>query len=284
MSRTGQTDNDQEPDRGRTFGESQQSKVERRRRATAAVIHDTILSEGEEELERPVSSLFWSAVAAGLAMGFSLAVEGLLWSGLPDTGWRPLVANLGYTVGFLIVVLGRQQLFTETTLTVVLPVLHRKTWSTLKLMLRLWGGVLVANVIGTLVYAAVAAHTEAFSPEARQAFGEIGRHAAEPGFWVTLLRAIVAGWLIALMVWLLPEAGAASPFVIVVITYVVGLAGLAHVIAGSTEVSYAAFIGIVSWSEFAFGFFVPALLGNIIGGVTLVAVLNHGQVQAGQED
>jgi len=177
------------------------------------------------------------------------------------------------------VVLGRQQLFTENTLTVILPVLHRKSWTSLKLMLRLWGVVLVANVIGTLLYAAVAAHTETFLHEARQAFGEIGQHAAEPGFWVTLLRAIVAGLLIALMVWLLPEAGAASPFVMVAITYVVGLAELAHVIAGSTEVSYAAFTGLVTWSEFAFAFFVPALLGNIIGGVALVAVLNHGQVQ-----
>lgn len=126
MPRTSQADSDQRPDCGKTSGESQRSKVERRHRATAAVIHDTILSEGKEELERPVSSLFWSGLAAGLAMGFSLAVESLLRSGLPDTAWRPLVANLGYTVGFLIVVLGRQQLFTETTLTVVLPVLHRK--------------------------------------------------------------------------------------------------------------------------------------------------------------
>lgn len=78
-------------------------------------------------------------------------------------------------------VLGRQQLFTENTLTIVLPVLHRKTWTTSKLMLRLWGVVLVDNIIGTLPYAVVATHTETFSPEARQAFGEIGRHAAEPG-------------------------------------------------------------------------------------------------------
>lgn len=261
--------------------EAHQSKVEQRRRATAVVIHDTILAEGEEELQRPGGSLFWSGLAAGLAMGFSLVVEGLLQSGLPDTGWRPVVANLGYTIGFLIVVLGRQQLFTENTLTVVLPVLHRKTWPVMLRMLRLWGVVLVANLLGTLLFAAVAAHTEAFSPQARAAFGEIGRHAAEPGFWVTLLRAVLAGWLIALMVWLLPEAGAASPFIIVAITYVVALADLAHVIAGSTEVSYAAYAGLVGWGEFVFGFLVPALLGNIIGGVTLVAVLNHAQAQGG---
>lgn len=262
-------------------GETDQAKVEERRRGTAAVIHDTIKAEGEEELSRPVASLFWSGMAAGLAMGFSLAVEALLRAHLPEAEWSPLMSNLGYTVGFLIVVLGRQQLFTEDTLTVVLPVLEQRTRDRFGRMLRLWGVVLVANVIGTLLYAAVAAHTEAFSPEARQAMAEIGQHAAEPTFWVTLLRAVVAGWLIALMVWLLPEAGPASPFIIVAITYIVALGDLAHVIAGSTEVGYAAFAGLVSWSEYALGFLLPALLGNIIGGTTLVAVLNHAQVRGG---
>ena len=259
--------------------EKDQVKLEERRRASAGVIHDTIRSEGEEELRRPVNSLFWSGMAAGLSMGFSLVVEGLLHAGLPDADWRPLVANLGYTVGFLIVVLGRQQLFTENTLTVVLPVLHQRTVGVLMLMLRLWGVVLAANIVGTLLFAAVAAYTDVFTPEVRKAFGEIGQHAAEGGFWTTLLRAITAGWLIALMVWLLPEAGSASVFVIVIITYVVGLAGLAHVIAGSTEVAYAAFAGLVSWREYSLGFVLPTLLGNVAGGVTLVAVLNHAQVR-----
>lgn len=88
---TEEADPTREPDPA----ESQRSKIERRRRATASVIHDTILVEGAEELERPVNSLFWSGLAAGLAMGFSLVVEGLLQSGLLDASWRPLVANLG---------------------------------------------------------------------------------------------------------------------------------------------------------------------------------------------
>ena len=262
-------------------GARHEEEVEARRRGTARVIHDTILAEGEEELERPVRSLLWSGLAAGLAMGFSLAVEGMLLAHLPKAGWTPLVSNLGYTVGFLIVVLGRQQLFTENTLTVVLPVLNEKSWTALGRMLRLWGVVLAANVAGTLIYAAIAAGTELFSAEARQAMGEIGRHAAEPGAWVTFLRAIMAGWLIALMVWLLPEAGPASPFIIVAITYVVAIADLAHVIAGSTEVGFAAFSGLVSWEQAALGFFLPALLGNILGGVTLVALLNYAQVKDG---
>ena len=113
---------------------------------------------------------------------------------------------------------GTYALFTEDTLTVVLPVLQRKTWGALGRMLRLWGVVLAANVAGTLAYAFVAARSDLFSAEAREAMGEIGRHAAEPGAWVTFLRAVMAGWLIALMVWLLPEAGPASPFIIVAIT------------------------------------------------------------------
>ena len=249
-------------------------------RASAEVIHDAIKREGEEELARPVTSLGWSGLAAGLSMGFSLAVEGILHAYIGDTQWRTLVSSWGYTVGFLIVVLGRQELFTENTLTVVLPVLNRRTATALKLMLRLWAVVLATNLVGTLIYAAVAAHTEIFAPEVRQAFGELGQHAAEGGFWSILLKAIVAGWLIALMVWLLPESGPASPLIIMIITYVVAVAGLPHVIAGSVEVGYAAFAGHVSWSGYGVGFLVPALIGNVIGGVLLVALLNYGQVRS----
>lgn len=254
------------------------NSVEQLRRASASDIHDTIRAEGDEELKRPTSSLFWSGLAAGLAMGFSLVLEGLLEAGLPETSWRPLITSFGYTAGFLIVVLGRQQLFTENTLTVVLPVLEEKSLSVFALMLRLWGIVFVMNIVGTLLFASAAAYTEIFSPEARQAFADIGQRASEGGVWVTFLRAIVAGWLIALMVWLLPQASAARVLVIIIMTYIVGLAGLAHVIAGSTEVAYAAFVGRIGWSEYWVGFLLPALLGNIAGGVTLVAVLNHGQV------
>ena len=255
------------------------AKAEKLERASAEVIHDVIKREGEEELARPVRSLLWSGLAAGLSMGFSLAVEGILHAKIGETGWRSLVSNWGYTVGFLIVVLGRQQLFTENTLTVVLPVLSERTGRALMLMLRLWAVVFVMNLAGTLIFAAVAAHTDIFTPDVRAAFAELGQHAAAAGFWLTLLRAIMAGWLIALMVWLLPESGPATPLVIMIITYVIGVAGFAHVIAGSAEVGYAAFADLVSWSEYALGFLIPALIGNVIGGVMLVAFLNYGQVR-----
>ena len=259
--------------------EHEEQEVVSRASPRAVVVHEAIRKEGEEEIARPAQSLAWSGLAAGLAMGISLMAEGLIRAGLPDAPWRDLVAGFGYTIGFLVVILGRQQLFTENTVTAVLPFLHAQNRGTFAAVTRLWGIVLVTNIVGTLLFAAGAGLTSAFDEEARRAFLEIGQHAAEPGFWTTFTRAIVAGWLIALMVWLLPAAGSARFLVIVTVTYLVAVADLAHVIAGSTEVAYAAFAGAVSWTEYAIGFIVPALIGNILGGVVFVAVLNHAQVE-----
>ncbi len=104
----------------------EQDAVAAQSRPNAALIHETIRAEGESELERTWWALITSGIAAGLSMGFSLVVEGLLQSHLPDAPWRELISKFGYTAGFLIVVLGRQQLFTENTLTPILPLLHNR--------------------------------------------------------------------------------------------------------------------------------------------------------------
>lgn len=88
----------------------------------------------------------------------------------------------------------------------------------------------------------------------------------------------MSGWLIALMVWLIPGAETSEVAVIIIITYLVGLGNLAHIIAGSVEVLYAVTSGAASWGEYFGGFMIPTLLGNIIGGVSLVAALNYAQV------
>jgi formate/nitrite transporter FocA (FNT family) len=248
---------------------------------TKRVVYKAILQEGEDELERPSSALWWSGVAAGLSMGFSMVAEGLLAAGLPAAPWRPLVSKLGYSVGFLIVVLGRQQLFTENMLTPVLPLLLKRDGKTLRNVLRLWAVVLAANLAGALAVAFAVTHTDVFSAGARESFAEIGRKALEPGPGTILVRGVFAGWLIALMVWLLPYAESARVWVIVIITYVVGLGEFSHIIAGSVEVFTAAAAGQATWAAAAGGYVLPTLAGNVLGGVALVACLNHAQVVAG---
>lgn len=245
---------------------------------SAAVVFEAIRAQAEDELARTGRALFWSGLAAGLSMGFSFITQALLYAGVPDSDWRPLITKLGYTVGFLIVILGRQQLFTENTLTPVLQVLHAQTLDVALRTLRLWGIVLAANLLGTLIFAAALHFGRPFDADAVAALGIVAEHALEGDFGSVLFRAIFAGWLIALMVWLLPFAETARVMVIVILTYLIGIGGFPHVIAGSSEAFYAAMNGIASWSEALFYYLLPTLLGNLIGGVALVAALNYAQV------
>jgi formate/nitrite transporter FocA (FNT family) len=245
---------------------------------SAKVVHEAIRLEGTEELERPSSSIAWSGLAAGLTMGCSMIAQGLLQARLPDAPWRELVASFGYCLGFIFVTMARQQLFTETTLTVMLPVLHRTHG--VSDVARYWAIVFAANIVGTLLFAAAASIPGLFPPDITRSFTELGVRALEPGIIGVLVKGVFAGWLIALMVWLMPAAASAKFFVIVAVTWLISAAHFSHVIAGSVEGAFAAIHGSVSWGSYLAGFLLPALIGNSIGGVVFVALLNHAQVKA----
>jgi formate/nitrite transporter FocA (FNT family) len=248
------------------------------------VIHEIVREEGQVELTRSFSGLAWSGLAAGLSIGFSFVTQSYLQSGLPDEPWRRLVASFGYCLGFLIVVLGRQQLFTETTLTALIPTLTKRDLPTLLATLRVWVIVLVANLLGTLVFAAIASRPGVFAPEAAASMAVISaKLLALPG-WECAIRAGAAGWLIGLMVWLLPASGAARPLVIVLLTYVVAMCEFPHVIAGSVEAAYGVFTGHASVGEYITKFLLPVFTGNVIGGTALAALLNHAPVASDMQD
>lgn len=263
--------------------ESEERQVEDHSSLVIGVVYQAVKNEGEAELGRSSLALAWSGLAAGLSMGFSLILTSLLHSGIPPAPWRPLITNLGYTAGFVIVILGRQQLFTENTLTVILPLLDRRDWMTLRNVLRLWGIVLLFNLIGATIFAWVVGNTGIFAPDQLRAMTEVGEGAAAGSFGHTFLTGIFGGWLIALIVWLLPSAESARFWVIIFITYIVGLSEFAHVIAGSIEVLFLVMTHQLSFTYYLGYFLLPALMGNIIGGVSLVALLSHAQVVAGED-
>ncbi|WP_051180787.1 formate/nitrite transporter family protein [Thermithiobacillus tepidarius DSM 3134] len=280
MRPNGQAHGAFKPDPGLEAAE--QAEIEERSAPRPLVVHEVIRREGESELARSSSALAWSGLAAGLSMGFSLVAQGLLQAHLPDAFWRPLVVKLGYSVGFLIVILGRQQLFTENTLTPILVLLARPRGSVLLNVLRLWSVVLATNLLGALLFAVAVGHSDVFAPPVQQAFLEIGRESLAGDFWTVLLRGIFAGWLIALMVWLLPAAETARVSIITLLTFLVGLGGLAHIVAGSVEALYVVVVGQAAWADYL-RFMLPTLLGNVLGGVALVAALNHAQVVSGDK-
>jgi formate/nitrite transporter FocA (FNT family) len=261
--------------------EKQQQEAEDRTSVSAVVVHEAIRHDGEEELSRSTSALAWSGLAAGMSMGFSFVGEALFRAHLPDNPWRPLLVSLGYPLGFLIVIIGRQQLFTENTLTAIIPLLARRDARTLMQVLRLWVVVLAANLVGAHLFAWVVGNTPMFSRDVQHAMLQLAIKAASVSFGTAILRGIFAGWLIAMVVWMLAAVDTGRVAVIVIITYVVGLAELTHIVAGSVEVLFLAMVGTRSWISVAWGYLIPTLLGNIIGGVSLTAAVNHAQVVAG---
>jgi formate/nitrite transporter FocA (FNT family) len=263
--------------------EQEKEKAKKVESTPLPVIHEVIRRRGEDELARSNGALAWSGLAAGMSMGFSMIAEALLRTHLPAQPWATVVSKFGYSVGFLLVILGRQQLFTENTLTPVLPVLAKRDIGTGLQMLRLWVIVLTFNIVGAACVAWVLGHTDAFDAETRHAFARLGHHAIENPFSTTLIRAIFAGWLIAFVVWLIPALPNERFWIILLLTWLVGLGNLSHSIAGSVETLYVVLTGEATWRQFFINFFIPAVLGNTIGGVSLVAVLNHAQLVAGKK-
>jgi formate-nitrite transporter family protein len=264
--------------------EREKEEAQDRTSVSATVVHETVRYDGEEELHRPISALAWSGLAAGMSMGFSLVAMALFRAYLPDRPWRPLIVRLGYPMGFLIVIIARQQLFTENTLTAIIPLLARRDLKTFARVIRLWTVVLVANLAGAHLFAWVVGTTPMFLPEVRSAMLALAKEAANVSFGEAVLRGIFAGWLIAMVVWMLAAVDTGRIAIIVFMTYIVGLASLTHIIAGSVEVLFLVMVGAKSWGAVAFGYMFPTLIGNIIGGVSLTAAINHAQAVAGMAE
>jgi formate/nitrite transporter FocA (FNT family) len=253
--------------------------VTKRKSGNAKVVHEVIRLQGDEELDRPALSLLSSGFAAGVSICASVLAEAFIKQRVPDAPWSELVVGLGYTVGFVIAILGNLQLFTENTITVVLPVATHPSRGNFARLARLWGLAIVANLTGTLLVMALIANHYLIDPPQLDAAIAVARPLLDHDAMTTLLRGIPAGFLIASIAWILPNARGSEFWVVVLITYVVAIGGFSHVVAGSAEAWLLWLTGHASFGWAVGGFILPALAGNIIGGTGLFAVLAHGQVR-----
>ena len=243
------------------------------------LIYEVIRREGEEEMARPKRSLIWSGIAAGVMISLSVLGEAIFRTYLPDTPSRYLIENLGYSLGFLAVIMGRMQLFTENTITTVLPVMVERTWYTFGCMLRLWLIVMSANVVGAFAVAALFVFTPALPVELMPAIVELSHHATGMGAEASFWRAIPAGVIVALIVWMLPQAEAAKFFIILVFTWLIAAGDFTHIVAGSVEMAVLVWMGDITAATAIGGFFLPVLAGNIVGGTAIFTLMAWGQVR-----
>jgi formate/nitrite transporter FocA (FNT family) len=248
-------------------------------RLESHIVYEIIRREGEIEIERPMSAIAWSGVAAGLVVSFSFITEAIFHAALPDAPWRGLVENLGYTVGFLMVILSRLQLFTENTITAVLPALANPNAKTIGGMGRLWGVSLLANLIGTALAAWIIVHGGILADDTLVAALSLAEKVGAMGFSETFMRALPAGFLIAALVWMLPSSEGNEVLVIVIVTYLIAAGDFAHVVVGSAELFALAFSGRGDLLNLVGMNLLPALLGNVVGGTGLFALLAWAQVR-----
>lgn len=242
-------------------------------------IYETIRREGEDELLRPVASLFWSGVAAGVLISLSVLGEGILHLHLPDTPGRFVFENFGYCLGFVVVIMGRMQLFTENTITTVLPLLAEPTRPVLARVMRLWAVVFVANVIGACLAAAFYLIPDVVSDDLLTSMMSVSNHAVSVDPTTAFLRGIPAGVLIAALVWMLPRGGSSKLALIVIFTWLIAAADLTHVVAGSVEVALLVLSGDLAAADGVTEFVLPVLAGNILGGTAIFTALAWGQVK-----
>lgn len=260
------------------LSEHEAEDIEERSSPRTPVIYEVVRRLGEEEMARPVTSLWWSGLAAGLSMSFSLLAQAILALHIPQSPWRPLVTSFGYCVGFVMVVLSRQQLFTETTITVVLPLMAQWSGQRFGRAARMWAVVLIANLVGTLFAAAFCSFTPVVPGDLRAEMLQISQHVLAHSWLEMLLLAITAGFLVAAMVWLLPGSENGQFSVVVMMTYLIAAGGFMHIVAGSMEVFMLLCNGAASAQAIAVDFVLPVLTGNIIGGTALFAMIAYAQV------
>ncbi len=250
-------------------------------RRSASEIYDKAMDVARDELNRSTRALAFSGVAGGFTMGLTALGVGTARALLGEGATTQFVSMLFYPIGFVAVIIGRQQLFTENTLYPVVLVLRERRH--VLQTLRLWAVVFVCNVVGAFLFALLAARTHSLDPKMLDEIVKmgVGMVAAIPAtvFW----SGVIGGWLIALVAWMVSASHWTIGQIAVVwlLCYVVGAGHFAHCIATSGEIIVAALQGVTTAGAYL-RWLLFATLGNIAGGVTIVSVMNWGQVHAEQ--
>lgn len=249
-------------------------------RRSAHEIFEVVLSNARDELSRSTIALFFSGLGGGICMGLTGLGVALALSYLGNGPIQQFISFFLYPTGFIVVIISRAQLFTENTLYPVVLVLDERKH--VLNTLRLWGSVYAANVAGAMFFGWLVMKTGALPTNFADSLAGLGMHAAEGHFNLIFAKAVIGGWLIALVAWCVAASHWTIAQLVItwILTFIVGAGHFSHCIASSAEVIAAVMSGHLHFSNY-FQWLVPCTLGNIVGGVAMVSVLNYGQVRIG---
>jgi len=266
------------PNHRENHSNHQDESVPESKRLTAPQIFEAATENARSELSRSWRSLAFSGLAGGITLGLTGIGVASVQAILGEGNWQQLVSYLLYPSGFIAVIIGRSQLFTENTLYPVVLVLDER--GHLLYTLRLWVVVFTSNILGAVCFAALAIRTQALRPEISQALVRMGQDAAFGSFGHLFWSGVVGGWIIALVAWMVTASHWTIGQVVMIwlLTFILGVGRFSHCVVSSCEILSAVMAGTVSAGAY-FQWLLPATVGNIVGGVGIVSVLNYGQVR-----
>ncbi len=250
-------------------------------RPSAEEIYQQVARNAREELKRRSVSLAVSGFTGGTFMGLSALGVGIVLATLGSGPGAFLVSRMLYPLGFIVVMIGRSQLFTENTLYPVALILAEKKeiWNTA----RLWAIVLPTNLLGALAFAALISMTHAVPPQIVQAIAKLGTESVQHPLAMVFWSGVMGGWIIATAAWMVSGSHSVTGSValIWVLTFVVGAGNFAHCIASSAEIMTSVLTHQIPWTAYA-RWLGPAVGGNVCGGVLMVTLLEYGQAIYGR--
>ncbi|MBP1851209.1 formate/nitrite transporter family protein [Rhizobium halophytocola] len=248
--------------------------------STSAAIHELTRRDGEKEINRDVMALLWSAIAGGMTMSTSMIARGILTAYLPDSDIGFLFDAAGYTIGFILVIVANQQLFTENTLTPVLPFMSEPTLRNFGKLMRIWGTVFLGNMIGCAIAVWFITVMPVFDDKVSSAFLKLGTEMMANSPLEMFAKGVMAGWLIATLVWMLHRVESGHVLVIFIVTYIIAIGGFTHIIVGAVEAMYLWAHGGTDLRQAIVDFALPTLIGNMVGGTLIFALMSHVQVKS----
>ena len=247
-------------------------------RLTAPQIFHAAVENAEEELKRSPRKLAFSGFAGGITLGLTALAVASVQGLLGDGSWQRFVSYLFYPIGFIAVIIGRAQLFTENTLYPVVLVLDQRRHFVATI--RLWVIVFSSNILGALAFAFLAVRSGALHPEIVAKLVKLGSDAVVGSSASLFWSGVIGGWLIALVAWMVTASHwtIGQVAMIWLLTFIVGVGRFAHCIVTSGEILSAVLARAVPGPAYLH-WLLFATMGNVVGGVVIVSLLNYGQVK-----
>ncbi len=238
---------------------------------------------GERRLDRSPLGDIVTAFIGGMSICFgviAMAWVGAALGGADGPSVAHLAGALAYPIGFVILLVGKSELFTENFLLPVTGVINGH--GSARQLASLWGRSLVFNLLGALVFAFLISRPGVLPDGPSAELATLAGHVVDYPFWTAFVKAVFAGWLMTILTWLLLAADGMGPrlFIIWLIGTLIVLGEFTHVIISGAEVFMASLLGApVSIGDWVGGSFLPILIGNVLGGVVFVTLLHYVQAQ-----